>query len=456
MNIITKLTVQFTLIVATIVAIFSLGIHYFSSNYRENEFYSRLTDRANTTAKLLLTVQEVDSNLLKIIDKNTYALFQEHIYLYNPKKELIYTNLDEPVCLDSVLPMEKLSVKKIARFKDGEREGVAILYPYNSKDYLVIASAYDKYGLAKIKNLKIVLAIGFSIILFIILIAGLFYSKRALAPISTVVGQVQKITISNLNLRVDEGNKKDEIARLAITFNQMLNRLEEAVILQREFVSNAAHELRTPFSVLLAEIDYTLMQNRDSERYKHVLKNLYDELKKLNLLSNSLLDLARLNFEHSYQYFSQVRVDETLLDLRKDIIRLNPGYHIVMTFSEMPDDEKFLCVTGNEQLLKIAFKNLIENACKFSEDKTVHLTFHANSDGLKIEFSDNGIGIPEEDREKIFEPFYRGKNTQYISGFGMGLALTLKIINLHHGNINVESKINHGSVFRIFLPGSSS
>ena len=328
MNIRIKLTIQFAMIVATIVAIFSIGIFYFSASYRENDFFSRLTDRANTTAKLFLAVQEVDSNLLKIIDKNTYALYQEHIYLYNEKGELIYTNLDEAINHDWVIPVDLIKKDTIVEYAKDTRETVGILYEYNSHDYIVIASAFDKYGLAKLKNLKIVLIVGFSIILFVIFLAGLFYSKRALMPISDVVNQVQKISISNLNMRVNEGNKKDEIAQLAITFNQMLSRLEEAFILQREFVSNASHELRTPFSVMLAEIDYILMQERDTERYKQVLKNLYNEIKKLSILSNSLLELARLSFENQNLYFKSVRVDEILLDLQIDLLKIHPDYHL--------------------------------------------------------------------------------------------------------------------------------
>jgi signal transduction histidine kinase len=456
MNIRNKLLVQFSLIVVTIVLIFTVGIFFFSSNYRKTDYYSRLEDRANTTASLLLNVDEVDEALLKIIDKNTMALFNEQIDIFNQDDELIYHNPpDVPLFTDTDL-INLIKINKKLAFSDGKREVLGILYGSNDRNYVVIISAFDKYGLAKIKNLKIILIIGLIISVISTFVIGLFFASKALAPISNVIDQVNSITVSNLSQRVDEGNQKDEIAQLAITFNQVLQRIEDAFILQHDFVSNAAHELRTPFTVLLTEIDFTLMQERENEYYKKVLFSLSGEIKKLSKLSNGLLDLARISFDKSTFYKKVIRIDELLIEVCNTVLLSNKSFNVKIDFSSLPDNDDQLSFLGSEQLLTIAIKNLIDNACKFSDSKSVEVKLESSEEHITISFSDQGIGIPHEDINNIFQPFYRGKNTQFIAGYGIGLALTQKIIHLHNGEIKVTSKLGKGSTLTVLIPNQHS
>lgn len=453
MNIRLKLSLRFTLIVATILLVFTLGIYYFSKFYRENDYYKRLYDRAYTTARLLLDVKEVDENLLRIIDRNTLALFQEQIFIYDENKNKIYSNINGKFNIDSIV--NEIADDEPYRFRQNERETIAFIYKYNNHQFYVISSALDFYGIAKLSNLRIILIVGYLLSLVTTIIAGLVFSGKALQPISRVVGQVKNISISRLDLRLDEGNKTDEIAQLAITFNQMLQRLEEAFILQRDFVANAAHELRTPFTVLLAEIDYCLMHDRDKEQYINTLKRLSDVIRKISHLSNGLLHLARISFDNSNLEFENLRLDEILVDTCNEIIKANTNYKPYINFESLPENENMLIVSGNEPLLKIALKNLIENACKFSCSKEVFIELDAKEQMIALFIKDNGIGIPEEDLNKIFEPFYRGTNTRYFAGYGLGLALSLKIIQLHGGFIKVQSQVNSGSVFTVSLPNNN-
>jgi len=450
MNIRHKLSLQFSIIVVSILLVFTVSIYYFSLTYRRNDYNARLRDRAYTTARLFLNVKEVDENLLKIIDKNTLSLYQESVFIIDEQNKLLYFNSDKNFRDYRVL--DKIKKNKIYSFKIGVKDAVGVLYDFNNHPYYIIAAAYDMYGIAKIKNLKIILIISFVMSVAISVFAGLVFAGRALKPISTVVDQVEQITITRLNSRLDEGNKTDEIARLAITFNQMLQRLEEAFVLQRDFVSNAAHELRTPFSVLLAEIEYCLLQDRDKEQYAKTIENLGTELKKLSRLSNSLLDLARISFDNYNFELKTIRVDELLIDTCNDIVATNSDYKLHMSFDNLPENDDLLNIMGNVQLLKIAVKNIIENACKFSESKTADIFLSSSNNIIELTVTDKGIGIRAEDLNNIFQPFFRGTNTQYISGFGLGLALCNKIVQLHNGKITVESELGVGSTFRVQLP----
>lgn len=452
MNIRNKLLVQFSLIVVTILLIFTTGVFYFSSSYRKSEYYSRLEDRAQTTARLLLSVAEVDQTLLKVIDKYTVALVEERISIYNDKNEAIYFNPQEAVALTDTTLINEVKIKKNLRFREGEREGLGMLYRSGNQDYVVIMSAFDKYGFSKMNNLKLVLIFEFILGLITTIVAGMFFAGRALSPISKVISQVKNITGANLNERVDEGNQKDEIAQLAITFNQMLQRIEDAFILQTDFVSNAAHELRTPFTILLAEADFALMQERDKDYYKNVLIAQSQEIKKLSKLSNGLLELARISFDKSTFNLKSIRLDELLVETCNAVLNSHSNYQVNINFDSLPESDEKLRTFGNEQLLGTAFKNLIENACKFSDTSSVKIDLKADDDNLTLKFTDEGIGIPQEDIDNIFQPFYRGKNVHFIAGYGIGLALTHKIIQLHRGTITVESELKKGSTFTVVLP----
>ncbi len=449
MNIRNRLLMQFTLIVVFILVIINIGVYYFSSMYRESEYYTRLEDRALSTARLLLNVEEVDEELLKVIDKITVVLFDERINVYDPGNQLRYSNRPDNQFKDLPQLISGAQEHKKMKARDDMHEILSILYTSNGKDYVIVISAFDKFGYSKLNNLRLVLVVMFVFGLLITLIFGVLFSKRALAPISGVIRQVQKITGTSLNKRLNEGNRKDEIAQLSITFNQMLQRIEDAFILQRDFVSNAAHELRTPFSVLLAETDLALMQERDKAFYQRVLRSHAEELRKLSKISNGLLDLARISYDKSDISLKELRIDELIIETCNSVIAYYPQNKINIDFDQLPENEQLITIQGNEQLLSIAFKNLIDNACKFSENKTVNVVLRAEKNRIQIMFKDEGIGIPKEDMKKIFNPFFRGRNTHFIAGYGIGLALTQKIIHVHDGVISVESQVGKGSVFTV-------
>lgn len=450
MNIRLKLSLQFALMVMSILLMFTAGVYYFSESYREKGFYTRLHDRAITAARLLLDVQEVDRDLLKIIDRNTQALYLEEIFIIDPENKQWYSNTER-------VYSDKLDINKVRsngeiRFNDHSREYIGLLYPYDEKNFVVVVSAIDIYGRAELHNLRIVLISGFLISIVLVILAGLVFAGRALLPISAVVDQVKKITITNLNLRVDEGNRTDEIAQLAITFNQMLQRLEDAFARQREFVSNAAHELRTPFAVIQAEIEFSLLKERTTGHYIQTLQRLGTEIRRLNALSGGLLDLARLTHGQIETGFKPVRMDELLVETCTEVINNNPDFRPVIDFDNLPESDNELIVQGNEALLKTAVRNLIENACKFSNSRSVKIILLPDLGRLRIKFVDDGIGIPPEDIEKIFQPFYRGSNSRFYGGYGLGLALCREIIRLHRGLLTVQSEVGRGSEFETDLP----
>ncbi|HQB76771.1 MAG TPA: HAMP domain-containing sensor histidine kinase [Tenuifilaceae bacterium] len=455
MNIKLRLSFQFSLAIALILLLFSAGIYLFSASHRRVEFASRLEKSAINSARLLIDVKEVDSKLLNIIDRNTVkALTREMVFIYDSRYNEMYRSADSDFPrIDSLTIYNVLSKGRMA-FSMGELEGVGMLYHDGGKRFIVIALAYDEYGHNELQRLKYMLFVAMFIFLGLLFPLGLFLAGRALAPISKVVKEVEQISAQRLDRRVDTGNGKDEIARLAQTFNSMLERLEAAFEMQRSFVSNASHELRTPLTSITGQIEVTLLKERDKAEYEAILQSILEDIRSLNTLSNGLLELAQSSVDFTAIKVKPLRVDELLLVARQDVLRRNTAYSVDVRYFDLPDDSEVLLIMGSENLLRIAFINLIDNACKFSPNYRADVSIGFENGFVVIKISDSGIGIHPEEIEKVTIPFYRGKNTRSQTGHGIGLSLAKKIVELHRGNMQIVSLLNSGTTITIRLINS--
>lgn len=449
MKIKNKLTLLFTSLTGILVLIFSVVIYISSSNTREEVYFNRLKQQATTKADLLLDAK-VEPSVLQLIYKNSpNILTEEEVAIYDLGFHLLY---HDAVDIDKVKETKGL-IDSIARVKEirfylKDFQVVGFRYEHNSKSYIITACAKDETGFSKLHTLRNTLIVSFLISVVFIFFTGRIFSKQALKPVSELVSNVKNITATNLDLRVNEGNKKDEIAELAVTFNEMLNRLENSFDAQKSFVSNISHELRTPLSSIINELELSLQKGRDIAEYKTVIQNALNDGRRLARLSNSLLDFAKASYDPSEITFKEMRLDEVLLDALQQVKKINSSYNISIQYeNDLPDEA--IKLNGNEYLLKTAFSNLMENACKFSKDSHCNVMISWEKDHVAVKFSDKGIGISPDDLPNIFTPFYRGENKTFAEGNGIGLSLTQKIVFLHHGKISVSSVKNYGTTFTV-------
>ncbi len=451
MQIRTRLTILFTTLTALLLLVFAITIYLSSSKTREDEYFKRLQQQASTKANLLFDTK-VAPNVLQLIYQNVPStLFQEEVAIYDTTFHLLY---HDAVKIDKVKEtramIDSIVTLKEIRFYVNNLQAIGFLYEHENNHYIVTAAAKDEYGFAKLANLRNTLIISFLISIIMIFIVGRFLARQSLKPVLVLVDKVKKITATNLDLRIDEGNRKDEIAALAITFNEMLNRLEKSFDAQKMFVSNISHELRTPLAIIISELELAISKERNMKEYKEVISFALQDAKRLAKLSNGLLDFAKASYDQSEIAFKEMRLDEILLDARKQVLKSDSNYKIVINFiDEEAEDDDYISINGNEYLLKVAFINLMENGCKFSSDNTCTITISHKHPLAVLQFEDNGIGIAKEDLPNIFMPFYRGSNKKYADGNGIGLSLTQKIIKLHKGNITVQSNENIGTTFTI-------
>ncbi len=325
-------------------------------------------------------------------------------------------------------------------------------YVGSKRDVVVYYGAVDNSGLKKLESLKLVLLIVFLISIVLFYFLGRLFAIKALKPISEVIEQVNQLDISTMNSRVTAGSGRDEIAILANTFNLLLDRLESAIQLQKEFIANSSHELRTPLTVITGQLDVTLLKDRSKEEYRAALLSVLEEIRRLNSLTNKLLVLSRAGTDFHVEQFQEIRIDDILWKARADVLRRDDNYVVNISFDESISGEQHFSVSGNSQLLKTAFINLIENGCKYSDAHETEIRLVVRDNILVVVLSDRGIGIPEDEINLIFQPFYRGSNVQDSGGHGIGLSLAEQIITLHRGSIKVRSVAGEGTEFSITLP----
>lgn len=453
MKIRTKLTLRFILITAVIIALSSVLIYVLSAEYREADFYERLTNKANNTAKLLIEVDEVDVALLRRIERdNPVNLPDEKIIIYNYRDTILFSTDDEEVIKIDKERLDEIRLDDEIRWVQGNFEVLGFLYKGEYDRFVVVAAARDIYGFKRLKDLIYILLIVFAISTVVISAAAWIYAGKALQPIAKVVRQVDEISIASLNLRVDEGNGGDEIAKLAQTFNNMLSRLETSFMAQKNFISNASHELRTPLTAITGQLEVTLLNPRSPEEYKMVINSVLEDIKSLNRLSNRLLMLAQASSEEREKRLSPLRIDELVWQAKEDLLRRNTQLVINIDLDENLDDERKLTINGDEQLIKTAFANVMENGCKYSADKRVVVFIQSTGSEMTLTFRDKGIGIPPDEIPNIFEPFYRGANTNNIRGHGIGLSMVKGIIKLHGGTLQLDSVVGEGTIVTIKLP----
>lgn len=453
MQIRTKLTLLFTIVVAALLAVFAFSIYYSAEDTREEEYYKRLQQQAVTKANLLF-VSKIEPAVLQLIyQKSPNTLYQEEVAVYDSTFRLLY---HDAVTIDKVKETRSMidSILQTGgiRFYQGLLQVVGFVYQHDGRRFAVTAAAEDEYGYTKLERLKKTLIFFYAVAIIFIFFFGRFLATQSLKPVSALIEKVKRITATNLDLRVDEGNRKDEIAALAITFNEMLQRLEASFDAQKAFVSNISHELRTPLTAMQTELQLASTRQRTQQEYQVVMFHIMQDTQRLVRLSNSLLDLAKASYDQTEVAFREIRIDEILLDAQNEVTHHQPANKVTIAFSEDDLQESAAAVSGNAYLLKVAFINLMENACKFSFDHTCRVIIGYEANTVKVQFTDNGVGISAEDMPHIFTPFYRGKNKQQHDGNGIGLSLTQKIILLHKGTISVQSVSGEQTTFTVLLP----
>jgi len=447
-----RIALQFTMLVAALLFLFSVAVYTISSTFRQEEFFDRLRSKARTTCRLLVKVNGIDKNLLKVIDENTLTeMLDEKVLIFNSKNDLIYSSVDDKLLTYHAELLNEVRQKKSIEFVQEDSEVIGLLYTEGQEPLVVLASAYDKFGRSKQSNLIRTLTWGLLVGIGVTVVLGIYFAGNSLKPISSINDQVSLITAQNLSQKLDEGNRKDEIAQLAINFNTVLYRLNQAFEQQKSFVSHASHELRTPLAALKSEIQLGQRFVKNDPDLEEVFTNLFSDTERLISITNNLLFLARSYENIDRMKMFPVRIEDLVFLAKEELITSFPNYTVSIDYTTIPENERETVIEGNEELLRRVFLNLIDNACKYSDNHKAQILISTDHKYCYVSVKDQGIGISEEDLPHIFNPFFRSSNTSELPGFGIGLSICHRIVELHRGTLTAASELGKGSEFRVQL-----
>jgi signal transduction histidine kinase len=428
----TKLILRFTLLVAGLLVGFSAFVYYFQAAARQQRFTHRMESSALLAARVLIRSGHPAG---PVHPRDLLMMTGERLRVLGPAGQTLFA---EAAAVPPGLT--------------DQLESTRVRYKAQDIVYQVEIAAIDRLGRSQLDTLRLILVVGNVGTLLLIILAGWVLANQFLQPIARVVEQVELITASSLGQRVDEGNRRDEIARLAITFNHMLAGVEQAFEAQKSFLSHASHELRTPLATLLGTLETSLAYDATLGDSKESIASGLEDVRHLIALTNGLLTLARADAPSPR--LLPVRLDECLAQALSYAQSKYPGRELRLRLGTVPDRhaaEPF-SLPGNAELLTTALFNLLDNACKYSTAAVSAELAYADAHTLQVRVADTGPGIAPADQVRLFEPLFRARSAAGRPGFGLGLPLAQKVVRLHGGQLEIASAAGEGTTATVRLP----
>ncbi len=330
-----------------------------------------------------------------------------------------------------------------------------IQYPYYNTDnkleaYLSIAVPLEESALV-LSNLREALIISFPAILLILFLVTRLIAGKSIAPVHNVINTANKISKENIAERISPPPHNDEIYALTSTINGLLNRLEDALLRERQFTSDASHELRTPLSIIKGTLEVLIRKPREVEQYEEKIRYCISETDRMAKLIDQLLLLARYDTDKIVPVKNEFRfADKVELMLQ----RLDPLIEDKRITINRDLDES-LILNADPGMTEIILENILTNAIKYSgNENPIDIKAARNGSGILFSVKDYGVGMTNEEINKIFDRFYRADESRSSSagGFGLGLAISKKLCDIQNIKINVESTPGKGTNFTLHIP----
>jgi len=442
-----RIALYFTLISTSMLFAVLCTVYFTFMKFLEADFFERLTDRTMVTAKLYLEADEISRDALNTVrHKYLQKLNGEVTRIYDNKNRATFIGDSAqywtPATIDQVRQKGRL------KYTDGQRQVVGIYYKDNQGDFVILASADDQGSHNRLDKLLKIMIFVFILISLIVLLLSRWVAQKMLKPLQKFMLEVKQASSQNMEFRVEENHNKDEINLIAQSFNHLMEELEQAFILQKTFVANASHELRTPVTRIMMTAELALSKERDQAAYQKVISSVLEDAEKMEHIITGLVALAKMDLELINSQFVPIRLDNLLYKIQNEW-KSQKNLDLKITYQNPinPKPE----ILANAVLLHIALDNIISNAFKFSDNQEVNITIDAIENDFLIHITDLGTGISTEDQADIFKPFYTRAKAHGHNGEGLGLYMAQKIVDLLKGEITATNLEHGGCTFTVRL-----
>lgn len=387
-----KIALFYTTVTIGIIAVVTVVFYFVATGYINRLYYSYLTEKAYATAEKHWEKDEVD--------EAGYALIQQRYEETLPVADEILLNADSVAethkVLSHYLPAEKIAALyagNVVRFRKDAEVGAAVYYPDNEGNFIVLVVSSNRYG-----------------------------------------GEIQqRIGWLLLGLLVVSAVWVYFVGRLYAT--RMIDRIDAAYRSEKSFISNASHELNNPLTAIQGECEISLLKERTPAEYQAALERIASETKRIIQLMKNLLFLSHGDKEILKNARETVFLADFLMQFVGNRIRFRT-------------DNFAFVIEANPYLLKVAIGNILNNACKYSGDAPVEMRLN----GSVLTVTDTGIGIPEKEIARVYQPFYRASNTREFAGHGIGLSLSMRILRSYGAKITLSSEVGKGTTVAIEFP----
>jgi len=330
---------------------------------------------------------------------------------------------------------------------------VPLVNPNGIAEAYLIVAVPMKSAMIVLLDLQNIMLVSFPAIILILFILTRAIAGRSIRPIEEVIATAETMTQANLDQRIPLPRNHDELYRLSVTINALLDRLQDAFQREKQFTADASHELKTPLAVVKGTLDVLVRKPRESAHYEERIRYCLDELNRMARLIDQLLMLARYEDDTLNPNIAKIDIEASLQSVMS---RLEP-LTIEKLISIRMESTSSGTIAADPAMLEMMFENILSNAIKYSPaGSSIEIGIARRSALLVCTITDHGVGIPEEKLQNVFDRFYRVDESRSSStgGFGLGLSIVRKLADLQHIGISVSSRENAGTIFEMTFPAA--
>lgn len=442
-----RLSLYCSLIFGVVFAIISILIYGLYYGNAEKAIFNNLEKTAYISALFYLEEDELSAKEFDQIRKQFEEVVSESsCQVYDINNKIAYGSGGLNVPSDI---LDKIREGNFLSFSVDGFLCYGIFYEDNQGDFVVITKE-DKLVLDNQMHLLFWVMIPLFLVgILIIVILSRWVANIAYRPFSEAIKEVNSISTTNLDVQIKSPQTGDELQDLIDTFNRLLSKISETVVIQRNFVRYVSHEFKTPLASMQGNLDLFSLKDRSPEEYKQLSEKLSQQIFQIEEILDTLIIVSDLRKDDVD--IAKTRIDELIWEIISKVNNIHPSSKVLVNIEIAPEDEALMLVDVDRTQLLIALLNLTENAVKYSRKENVEILLYKQNNKLCLSVTDKGIGIPEDQLQYIREPFYRANNTDNIQGKGIGLSLALRIFDKNNIKYDIQSEVNKGTTITLYF-----